>query len=260
MPNVDHALHHPDHHGAHEMPPIPQATTTLGSVNTEMPVVAADHFIVDHSQHHHGAGGGNHDSEADGHSMKMYFHDDYRETVLFKCWKVESVPGLVVACLAMFVLAFVYELLKVAREHLLHRALQCACVRCSALRSPASSPCSAENGNLHNGSYETNVASYETTVMIKPTPQANCGGNCDNYPNDCLRLRPIRPWSAVHVAQTGLHTVQFVVAYLLMLVFMTYNVWLCAAVTVGSGLGYWACAWTVTKRLSYGQFSKEHCH
>uniref|UniRef100_A0A914XLH8 Copper transport protein n=1 Tax=Plectus sambesii TaxID=2011161 RepID=A0A914XLH8_9BILA len=38
--------------------------------------------------------------------------------------------------------------------------------------------------------------------------------------------------------QTLLYGVQMIIAYLLMLVFMTYNVWLCIAVIVGEAVGY----------------------
>jgi copper transporter 1 len=38
--------------------------------------------------------------------------------------------------------------------------------------------------------------------------------------------------------QTVLHIVQFTASYWLMLVFMTYNVWLCLAVVLGAGSGY----------------------
>lgn len=45
-------------------------------------------------------------------------------------------------------------------------------------------------------------------------------------------LRPL------HLVQTGLHAVQFLMSYLLMLVFMTFNVWLCLAVLLGATFGF----------------------
>ncbi|XP_032241961.1 high affinity copper uptake protein 1 [Nematostella vectensis] len=41
--------------------------------------------------------------------------------------------------------------------------------------------------------------------------------------------------------ETVLYTVQIVLLYLLMLVAMTYNVWLFIAVVLGSGTGYFMC-------------------
>lgn len=46
-------------------------------------------------------------------------------------------------------------------------------------------------------------------------------------------------FSSVHLAQTALHGLQLLIGYILMLIFMTYNVYLCAAVIIGATLGYW---------------------
>ena len=45
--------------------------------------------------------------------------------------------------------------------------------------------------------------------------------------------------SSVHLAQTALHGLQLLIGYILMLIFMTYNVYLCMAVVVGGTFGYW---------------------
>ncbi|XP_034944366.1 high affinity copper uptake protein 1-like [Chelonus insularis] len=49
--------------------------------------------------------------------------------------------------------------------------------------------------------------------------------------------------SGVHVLQTILHIIQFVMGYFLMFIFMTFNAWLAIAVIIGIGLGYWLFAW-----------------
>ena len=41
-----------------------------------------------------------------------------------------------------------------------------------------------------------------------------------------------------HILQIVLHMIQIFVSYLLMLVFMTYNVWLAVSILFGSGVGY----------------------
>ncbi|XP_057308862.1 high affinity copper uptake protein 1-like [Hydractinia symbiolongicarpus] len=61
-------------------------------------------------------------------------------------------------------------------------------------------------------------------------------------------------WS--HFLQTMLHMLQVFVGYLLMLAFMTYNVWLCVAVVVGSGVGYFAFGWKTATIISSG----DHCN
>ncbi|XP_066294117.1 high affinity copper uptake protein 1-like isoform X2 [Branchiostoma lanceolatum] len=62
--------------------------------------------------------------------------------------------------------------------------------------------------------------------------------------------------SSSHLIQTLLHVLQIVVSYFLMLVFMTYNVWLCIAVALGAGIGYFSFGW---KRAIVIDIN-EHCH
>lgn len=60
----------------------------------------------------------------------------------------------------------------------------------------------------------------------------------------------------LHLVQTLLHAVQFLLSYLLMLVFMTYNVWLCLAVLFGATFGFFVFGW---KKHSAVDIT-EHCH
>jgi len=62
--------------------------------------------------------------------------------------------------------------------------------------------------------------------------------------------------STMHVWQTILHIVQMVVSYFLMLIFMTYNVWLCIAVALGAGVGYFCFGWKKSVVVDV----TEHCH
>lgn len=62
--------------------------------------------------------------------------------------------------------------------------------------------------------------------------------------------------SAMHVYQTLLHILQVTVSFLLMLIFMTYNVWLCLAVVLGAAGGYFLFGW----RKSVIVDVTEHCH
>uniref|UniRef100_A0ABD2WUS1 Copper transport protein n=1 Tax=Trichogramma kaykai TaxID=54128 RepID=A0ABD2WUS1_9HYME len=50
-------------------------------------------------------------------------------------------------------------------------------------------------------------------------------------------------FSTIHVVQTMLQGVQLILGYFLMFIFMTYNVYLCIAVVVGSVLGYFVFSW-----------------
>ncbi len=62
--------------------------------------------------------------------------------------------------------------------------------------------------------------------------------------------------TCAHIVQTLLHILQVIVSYCLMLVFMTYNVWLCLAVALGAGVGYFVFGW---KRAVVVDIN-EHCH
>ncbi|KFM69311.1 High affinity copper uptake protein 1, partial [Stegodyphus mimosarum] len=59
-----------------------------------------------------------------------------------------------------------------------------------------------------------------------------------------------------HMLQTFLHVIQMVLSYFLMLIFMTYNVWLCLPVVVGAGVGYFLFGWRKATVVDI----TEHCH
>ncbi|XP_037284496.2 copper transporter 1A [Rhipicephalus microplus] len=59
-----------------------------------------------------------------------------------------------------------------------------------------------------------------------------------------------------HLLQTFLHMVQMVISYFLMLIFMTYNVWLCLGVILGAGCGYFIFGW---KKATVVDVT-DHCH
>ncbi|XP_076232358.1 copper transporter 1A isoform X2 [Calliopsis andreniformis] len=62
--------------------------------------------------------------------------------------------------------------------------------------------------------------------------------------------------SWMHTFQTFLHIVQIVLSYFLMLIFMTYNVWLCFAVVFGAAVGYFLFGWKKSVIVDV----TEHCH
>lgn len=76
---------------------------------------------------------------------------------------------------------------------------------------------------------------------------------CDTEANQ-LKIK-IFLWP--HILQTCMHIIQMTVSYFLMLIFMTYNVWLCLAVALGAGAGYFAFRW---KRPFNALEASEHCH
>ncbi|KAG7171496.1 High affinity copper uptake protein 1-like 2, partial [Homarus americanus] len=71
--------------------------------------------------------------------------------------------------------------------------------------------------------------------------------------NKTVHMNMISP---EHGVQTFLHMLQMIVSYFLMLIFMTYNVWLCLATVLGAGVGYFLFGW----RKSVVVDITEHCH
>lgn len=69
---------------------------------------------------------------------------------------------------------------------------------------------------------------------------------------------PFRPkmTSLMHIYQTFLHVVQVTLSFLLMLIFMTYNVWLCLGVVFGAAVGYFMFGWKKSVIVDI----TEHCH
>ena len=66
----------------------------------------------------------------------------------------------------------------------------------------------------------------------------------------------------VHIIQTVLHMLQVTISYFLMLIVMTYNVWLFIAVILGAGTGYFLFARfrESRNRSTSLQDENEHCH
>ena len=72
----------------------------------------------------------------------------------------------------------------------------------------------------------------------------------------CLFCR-IAMCSGWHWLQAFLHMIQVFISYCLMLIFMTFNAWLCIAVCVGAGIGYLLFGWMRSRMTSS---SNEHCN
>ncbi|XP_064616206.1 high affinity copper uptake protein 1-like isoform X2 [Liolophura sinensis] len=151
------------------------------------------------------------------HSMMMYFHTGFKEYILFQQLHVTTVGQMAGACVAVFFLAMFYEGLKVLREHLLRKA--------------------------------------NVNVRYHSMPVSN-GSAGDTMLTETHKTVGSRLLSGSHFLQTLLHMVQIVISYFLMLIFMTYNAWLCIAIALGAGAGYFAFGW---KRAIVVDIN-EHCH
>ncbi|KAI0222311.1 High affinity copper uptake protein 1 [Lamellibrachia satsuma] len=82
-------------------------------------------------------------------------------------------------------------------------------------------------------------------ILLKRSLAGSCNGS--------IRHMMFRP---SHLLQSLLHVIQIVISYFLMLIFMTFNMWLCIAVALGAGVGYFLFAWSRTAV----EDPNEHCH
>ncbi|XP_072287500.1 high affinity copper uptake protein 1 isoform X2 [Pyxicephalus adspersus] len=158
---------------------------------------------------HHGGGGGM-------HMMHMTFYFGYENVeVLFTGLVINSAGEMAGAFVAVFLLAILYEGLKIARESLLRKSQ--VSIRYNSMPVPG------PNG---------------TTLM---ETHKTVGQQMLSIP---------------HIFQTFLHIIQVVVSYFLMLIFMTYNAYLCIAVAAGAGTGYFLFSWKKAVVVDI----TEHCH
>ncbi|KAM9333869.1 high affinity copper uptake protein 1 isoform 1-T3 [Symphorus nematophorus] len=188
---------------------------------------------------HGGGGGGGHDGNNGGHGgMVMTFYFGYNNVELLFTGLLINSPGeMVGACIGVFLLAVLYEGLKMGREALLRRSQ--VNVRYNSMPLPGA------DGTVLMETHKTVGQCLEGAEL--PVRQKS------RLSRPSVRQRMLSP---AHFLQTLLHIVQVVVSYFLMLVFMTYNAYLCIAVAAGAGMGYFLFSW----RKAVVVDITEHCH
>jgi copper transporter 1 len=210
-------MDHSHHHHEHHNHDMGQIDI---SSTTAFPI---DTNEVDHS-HHHGSSIGSPMNQMMHHMMEMAFHGGYNETILFKQWTISSTSGLLFSMLIIFILATLYEGLKYYREYLFWKSYNALQYR--AVTVPEKNVVNEENGR--------------TVHMV----------------GEVIHKQPPSICSTVHFYQTFLHLVQITLSYALMLIFMTYNYWLCLSVAVGAACGYFLFGWKKSVIVDV----TEHCH
>lgn len=139
----------------------------------------------------------------------MTFDTSSSVTLLFDFWEVHGVAGMLLSVVVVFLLTLCYELLKVSRIWLNHRFE----------KSTAAPP---------PGDGSPVLDSMPSESSLTPiAPSQDPPSRSDRRHNVLL-----------HGAQAGLHMLQVVLGYMLMLCVMSYNTWIFLAVIFGSVLGY----------------------
>jgi copper transporter 1 len=158
------------------------------------------------------------------HMMSMAFHGGCNETILFTQWTTSSCSGLVGSMIVIFILAVFYEGLKFYREHLfwkVYNNLQYRAV--------------TDKNNTNGEAGESRVVHMVGDVMHRTPPTM---------------------FSLNHLLQSFLHLIQVTLSLMLMLIFMTYNSYLCLSVVFGAMVGYLLFGWKKSVMLDI----TEHCH
>ncbi|KAK5990469.1 Copper transport protein CTR2 [Cladobotryum mycophilum] len=177
-----------------------------------------DHSTMDHSHHmgmdHGDMGHGGHGGMGDMCSMSMLFTwDTTNLCIVFRQWHIRSTPSLVISLLAVILIGMGYEAIRA-----LSRKYE------TALAKRIDSLPSAN----HDGDENDNGNVTETTPFFLRAGQHR----------DSVIQRG-------HVVKAVLYAVQNFYAFMLMLVFMTYNGWVMVAVTLGAFFGYLAFGQTI---------------
>nr|XP_039251225.1 high affinity copper uptake protein 1-like [Styela clava] len=221
MPSGGNMGHHM--HGMNgTMAPMSNSTETMGhghhmhDADTSMTM---DPNPMGHNGHMHGTqnpgmtGGMGHEGHsmhdtAGGHhggSGGVYFDFPLPLHILFYGWEVTTQGELAGACVAVLVLSIVYEGLKSLRENLLCKV--------------------AKNERRHLLKSAVNELSEGTKIK---SPERTCVQKIFNW------------W---HILFSFMQVIQTTLGMFLMLIYMTFNVWLAVSVSLGSGLGYFLFAW-----------------
>lgn len=156
---------------------------------------------------------------SDGMMMQMYFEAGYKAVVLFQGWDIQTIGAMVGSCIGIFLMGILYEGLKYFREYLSSKHY--TSVTYNNVKTPG------EAGSETSSQVNRTPMSFKTSVT-----------------------------SASHYIQTALHLLQMIISYLLMLIVMTYNVWLFMAVVLGCTVGYFFFGW----RKGFLVDITEHCH
>ncbi|KRY67869.1 High affinity copper uptake protein 1, partial [Trichinella pseudospiralis] len=201
-----------------------------------------------------------HGNDAHAHDMPMMmmsmsFHGGVNEVILFSFWKITTLGGLLGSVVGIFLLAILYEGLKVMRETMLENAI----VEQSLRKKNGTVIDPADNCRQGIGETSQNQTSDIELFTLKSTRHRY-------WRNPVALFKPqeqqsklafrLRPFSTAHIIQSTLHMIQLFFSYMLMLVVMTYNIWLLLAVIVGCGVGHLLFGWRRITKID----TCEHCH
>lgn len=163
----------------------------------------------------HGHKGNSHQGHSGSDFMNghhMFFHVRDNIPVIFESWRISSVEAMVFTCLGVFVVALLFEMMKTWRNRLQSRQVR-----------------HDNRSSVVMSDVPTELGKGKQAFDISATPSS--------HESRCSQIL-----SPLHLLQTSLHMLQVFIGYLLMLVAMTFNVWLFVSVVVGAAAGYFLSA------------------
>ncbi|XP_064639067.1 uncharacterized protein LOC135494737 [Lineus longissimus] len=195
--------------------------------------------------------------------MNSVFHTDLDETVLFQQWKTTSIKDIALTCVAVFFLSAATEALRAVRMFLSSKYIEKVTQReASAYEMRAGSGNWQEIGETEGQGHRQKDFPESTTTEQSPSygPSRDAPKDANDISKQDTDLsninltlsrdvtsvcrhaysRTTRRW--IHLLCSLLFLLQTVLSWLVMLVFMTFNVWLCLSVVVGFGVGYFCFA------------------
>ncbi|CAD5234603.1 unnamed protein product [Bursaphelenchus xylophilus] len=231
-----------------------------------------NHSHHDHSQHHHGpvpASSAAHDHSAhnmqtqEGHGMhymKMYFHCGVEEVILFDWWRTESFFGMLFSCIVVFVMAALYEGVKWVRVYL--QTYASSKRKCKHIRLVTDR---AGNNDALIEKCTENAATLKSDDVYRSTVTREAGSKAKGIERILKHIDVNNPslLSPYRILQTTLYCIQLTLAYWLMLIAMTYNIYLTSVVILGAGFGHWMFALLqIQPSLAEKQdaFASDACH
>lgn len=199
--------------------------------------------------------------------MKMWFHGGYDEVILFDWWRISSLSGLLFSIVMVFAMGVLYEGVKWLRVYL---ETLVASRRLKTIPGVALSSLS-ERVPLDKAAAEQHAAAdgvatlrsdevYRSTVTRDTGPRYH--GALSRLFNR-LNIDSSSSFSGFRLIQTSLYILQLTLAYWLMLIAMTYNTYLTAAVILGAGFGHWIFAVLKPNSTTNDQvnaFASDVCH
>jgi copper transporter 1 len=218
----DHNNHGHDHSNHDHGAPIDVTTVASTIINAVMnhSVNKADVPQMDDPH----AGHAGHTGHGMGGMMSMAFHGGYDETILFTQWQINSLSGLLWSMLVIFIMGMLYEGLKYYREHLFWK--------------------------------NYNALQYRAVSVPKNDGPVDENGQVVHMVGEVIHKEPPTICSMLHFYQTILHLIQVTVSFMLMLIFMTFNTWLCLSVVLGAGAGFFLFGYKKSVVVDV----TEHCH